>query len=95
MFNWPWAEINHRFWTNYDMVPRQLESDVSTIYNYIDSLGNKIATPNLIDNVGLCSFIKWYSKNISQVFELTQQPKYWYLVIPMTLKIHPLIKNDI
>ena len=32
---------------------RKLECDVATIYNYIDSLGNKIVTPTLIDPVDL------------------------------------------
>ena len=32
---------------------QKLESDVSTIYNYIDSLCNKIVTPTLTDPVDL------------------------------------------
>ena len=46
---------------------KKLESDVSIIYNYIDSLGNKIVTSNPTDPVDL----RTMSNNIKKVI-----PKY-------------------
>ena len=46
------AEIDHRL-NQLQNGLGKLESDISTIYNHIDSLGNNIVTPTLISHVYL------------------------------------------
>ena len=51
---------------------RKLESNVSTIYNCIESLSNKIVTLNLINQVYISTIIANIQKVISKPI---QQPK--------------------
>ena len=62
------AEIDHRL-KKLQHGLRKLGSDVLTMYNCIDSLGNKVFIPTII-NVDLRTILKTHTKNYSQVSKL-------------------------
>ena len=73
---------------------RKLESDVSTIYNYIDSLDNRKVTLTLINPVELKAILKSIQKIIAKYLSLLNNLNTDIWSFYDFLKAHPLIIND-
>ena len=87
------AEIDHR----QNQLPngsRKLESDVSSIYNYIDFLSNKIVTLNQIYPIELRTILNSIQNIIPKYLNFQSGPNINNSSFSDFLNVHQLIFND-
>ena len=87
------ADIDHRL-SQLCNGHRKLESDVSIIYSYINTLSSKIVTQAFINHVDLKSILNNIQTIIPSYLSFTKDPSTNIWSFYQFIKMHPLVFND-